>query len=192
MGNCQGHHPSLCERVSDFTNALQQDNPPVPGLDKSIVISPRRLHLTLGVMSLESNASQVTNIAAAEANASSAVLQTRPKTLQSALSILTELRPRILDILGGQKLRVALNRMDIMQPERGDRDKAHVLWLGSRLDDEDGMRLKDVCSMFVFAESLFLFYLIDGCVALVNRTFLDAGLVVDERRPLKVYHLPQC
>ncbi|KIM72484.1 hypothetical protein PILCRDRAFT_740364 [Piloderma croceum F 1598] len=48
----QGHHPSLQERVSRFTTALRNNDPPIPGLDDSIIIPPPRLHLTLGVVSL--------------------------------------------------------------------------------------------------------------------------------------------
>jgi activating signal cointegrator complex subunit 1 len=154
----QGHHASLRERVSDFTGALQQCDPPISGLDESVIIAPRRLHLTLGVMSLDSNASQKTNITAAESTAPSTSSQPRPKTLSSALSLLTDLKPRILDILGDQKLRVALNRMDIMKPERGDLDMAHVLWLGPLLEDEDGRRLKHVCGMFVVRGVFILFH----------------------------------
>ncbi|EIM84322.1 uncharacterized protein STEHIDRAFT_159005 [Stereum hirsutum FP-91666 SS1] len=47
-----GHHEALRASISNFTSALLQSTPPITGFDKSIVISPRRLHLTLGVMSL--------------------------------------------------------------------------------------------------------------------------------------------
>lgn len=148
----QGHHASLRQRVSSFTGALQQSNPPIPGLDGSVIIPPRRLHLTLGVMSVDCDTSQSASFTTAELSASWAASQARPKTLSSAISLLADLKPRILDIIGDQKLRVALNRMDIMKPERGDLDKAHVLWLGPSLEDEDGKRLKDVCGIFlVFA-----------------------------------------
>jgi len=162
-----GHHVSLRERISTFTTALQYTQPPMAGLDESIIIAPRRLHLTLGVMSLDSIASQ-TSLSTAGSSASPVASESRPKTLPSALSLLTDLRPRILDILGNQTLRVPLNRMDIMKPDHGDLEKAHVLWVGPLMEDEDGMRLKNVCM-------------------LVNRAFLDAGLVIDEHRPLKLH-----
>ena len=38
--------------MSSFTSALLSQSPPIAGLDASIVIPARRLHLTLGVMSL--------------------------------------------------------------------------------------------------------------------------------------------
>ena len=50
-------------------------------------------------------------------------------------------------ILSGHKLSVALNRMDIMNPDRGDLDKAHVLWVGPLLEGDDARRLREVCGM---------------------------------------------
>jgi len=56
-----------------------------------------------------------------------------------------------------------------MKPDRGDLDQAHVMWLGPLLEgDDDDRRLREVC-------------------ALVNKEFVDAGLLVDERRPLKLH-----
>jgi len=78
------------------------------------------------------------------------------------------LKPRIMSILGTHKLRIALDNMDIMKPDRGDLDRAHVLWLGPGLEGEDAMRLSEVC-------------------ALVNKAFIDAGLLVNEHRPLKLH-----
>jgi len=173
-----GHHPSLRERISAFTTALQKADPPIPGLDESIIILPRRLHLTLGVMSLSP---EPTGPNTAAPSLSPAVLnfnaeshsqsqpQPQSKTLSSALALLTALKPRIRTILGDHKLRVALDRMDIMKPDRGDLDRAHVMWLGPLLEgDDDARRLREVC-------------------ALVNKEFVDAGLLVDERRPLKLH-----
>lgn len=67
---------------------------PISEVDKSIVIPPRRLHLTLGAMSLADSVPQ--NSA------------TAPKTLSSALALLTSLRPHVLVILNDQPLRVPL------------------------------------------------------------------------------------
>lgn len=110
--------------MSTFTSNLLDEDPPIPGLDDTVVISPRRMHLTLGVMSLdqENHSSPSTN--ESEAN-------TRPlQTLTGAVALLRELRPRILDLLSGEDLIVALNHIDIMRPERGDLAKAHVLFAG--------------------------------------------------------------
>jgi activating signal cointegrator complex subunit 1 len=69
------------------------------------------------------------------------------KTLSSALALLAALRPRIMSILSGYRLRVALDRMDIMKPTRGDLDQAHVLWVGPLLEGADAGRLREVCGM---------------------------------------------
>ncbi|KAI5894464.1 uncharacterized protein SCHCODRAFT_02534330 [Schizophyllum commune H4-8] len=49
----QASDPTLRERLTAFGDALLAASPPVAGLDRSIVIDPRRVHLTLGVMRLE-------------------------------------------------------------------------------------------------------------------------------------------
>lgn len=84
----------------------------------------------------------------------------RPKTLSSAIALLNELRPRIMDILGNSELRVALRRMDIMRPDRGDVEQAHVMWAGPSPDDEDTARLKRVAGMHTFSLYLRFQYLI--------------------------------
>jgi activating signal cointegrator complex subunit 1 len=53
-------------------------------------------------------------------------------------------------VLGEHKLRIALDRMDVMKPDRGDLTRAHVLWLGPALEGEDARRLKEVCGEFQF------------------------------------------
>lgn len=73
--------------------------------------------------------------------------ESQTNTLSAALSLLTALKPRIMAILSGHKLSVALNRMDIMNPDRGDLDKAHVLWVGPLLEGDDARRLREVCGM---------------------------------------------
>ena len=70
------------------------------------------------------------------------------KTLCSALALLTALKPRIMAILGDYKLCVPLDRMDIMKPDRGDLDKAHVLWLGPSPESEHASRLSEVCGTY--------------------------------------------
>ncbi|TFK48877.1 hypothetical protein OE88DRAFT_1633955, partial [Heliocybe sulcata] len=141
----QGHHARLRESMSAFTQALLSGSPPITGLDRSIIINPRRFHLTLGVMSLGRSSEDVA----------------------AALALLSELRPRILGILAGEKLRVELKAMDIMKPDRGDPERAHVMWMGPR-NNGSGTKLREVC-------------------LLVQRAFLDAGLLVVEHRDLKLH-----
>jgi len=132
----QGHHTSLQTSVSSFTSGLLGTTPALPGLDRTIVIPPRRLHLTLGVMSLEG--SENSNIAF-----DSQATNSR-KTLSEALSLLSSLRPQILELLCGARLKVPLHMMGIMPPDRGDPDKAHVLWLGPSRENADAQRLHQV------------------------------------------------
>jgi AKAP7 2'5' RNA ligase-like domain len=49
-----GHHTELRNTVSSLTSSWLAHQPPIEGLDPSIVVQPRRLHFTLGVMTLNS------------------------------------------------------------------------------------------------------------------------------------------
>jgi activating signal cointegrator complex subunit 1 len=138
--------------MSNFTTSLLAATPPISGLDESIIIPSRRLHFTLGVMSLESTATP---------NSSAGSLQ-RP-TLQAAIALLQSLKPHIDDILAKpphvpefppdsnsyQKLRVALNIMDVMKLEKDD--MAHVVWTGPAEGNSrnathwETKRFRDVC-----------------------------------------------
>lgn len=53
-----------------------------------------------------------------------------------------------MELLGGERLRVGLERMDIMRPDRGDSSRAHVMYVGPMLDSEDAKRLKAVGSTY--------------------------------------------
>jgi len=123
-----GHHPALRSSVRNFLDALLQHTPPIPGLNPSITIDPRRMHLTLGVMSLST---------ADERNPGT-------KTLEEALALLESVRPMVGEILSGHKLLVSLDVMDVMNP-LGDLDKANVLWLGPCFAADDARRLRSVC-----------------------------------------------
>ncbi|KAL5524199.1 hypothetical protein ACEPAF_9339 [Sanghuangporus sanghuang] len=147
--------------AESFRDSLLACAPPVAGLDSSIVVSSRRLHLTLGVMSL------VEEISAGECLA--AEKSKSLPTVPSALSLLHLLRPRILEALDSHPLRVPLSSIDVMKPDRNDPTRAHVLFTGPSEDDllsENGQRLKRVCE-------------------LINTEFIRSGLVIDEKRPLK-------
>ncbi|KAI0073014.1 hypothetical protein K474DRAFT_1686391 [Panus rudis PR-1116 ss-1] len=152
-----GHHVGLQQRISTFTQALLASDPVIPGLDQTVIIPPRRLHLTLGVMSLDRPSSS-------EQSQSSQ----RPKTLESAKALLDELKPRVMEILAGEKLRVGLKRVDIMRPDRGDLERAHVMWVGPSHEDEDAKRLKKVSNF-------------------LSEEFKKAGLIIDDKRPLKLH-----
>ncbi|CAL1713815.1 unnamed protein product [Somion occarium] len=165
-----GHHADLRQRISAFTTALLASDPAIPGLDETIIISPRRLHLTLGVMSLdlEGPGPDPGPDPAPSAEGSSNNSNLRPKTLESATQLLNELKPKVTELLVGQKLRVGLKRINIMKPEHGDPDRAHVLWAGPDYNDEDARRLNAISTF-------------------VHKEFRKAGLVVDDKRPLKLH-----
>lgn len=143
----QGHHAGLRDRLSAFTRSLLDSLPPIPGLDESIVISPRRLHITLGVMSLTD---ATTNLAASASSTESAGVSSEspPQTVESALALLNQLKPKILEMLDGERLRVALEYVDIMRPDRGDLEKAHVMWIGPPREGDDAQRLKRISGWF--------------------------------------------
>jgi hypothetical protein len=127
---------------------LNDTNPPIPGLDESVLISPRRLHFTLGVMSL----------AGAASSADREGLTRQPRTVDDAVRFLQSLKPRVEELLRspvsgtagqGQKVRIALNSMDVMNLERGG--TAHVLWVGPEggnskdIPDEMTNQIRQVC-----------------------------------------------
>ncbi|KAI0775639.1 kinase A anchor protein, partial [Trametes elegans] len=144
----QGQHAGLQQTMSAFTSALLGATPAIAGLDETIVVPPRRLHFTLGVMSLDTDAEHP------------------GRTLDAAKGVLARLRPALAALLAGRQLRVKLDRMDIMKPERRDPERAHVLWVGPAPDGEGARRLKAVAELVV-------------------REFRQAGLLVDEGRALK-------
>ena len=128
--------------MSAFSRSLLETDPPIVGLDQSIVISPRRLHFTLGVMSLDSGTSESANDGGETLDAPAP--PQRPRTVASAVTLLQELRPRILELLEEAQLDVSFDRMDIMRPDQGDLERAHVMWVGPSYDGDDARRLKRV------------------------------------------------
>ncbi|TFK66942.1 hypothetical protein BDN72DRAFT_961392 [Pluteus cervinus] len=151
------NHPTLRTRVASFQNALLAQSPGVPGLDKSIVIDPRRMHFTLGVMALELEGPQST-------------------TVEDALRLLESIQPQISeDIgvgLGG--VDVELDEMDVFNFDKVKGDEngvyANVLFVGPSRDakrKEGGKRLIKLTD-------------------LVHQTFKQAGYVTDPR-PLKLH-----
>ncbi|KZS95178.1 hypothetical protein SISNIDRAFT_494566 [Sistotremastrum niveocremeum HHB9708] len=152
----QGFHPGLREKVTAFTTALRQEESPIPGLHESIIVNPRKLHLTLGVLSLASDDNP-----ANEADT---------HTITSALNLLHSLSSKIGEILDGEKLLVPLDRMNIMKPDRGDPEQAHVMWIGPSDTSVYYPKLKQVCA----------------CSELIDRTFRAQGFVT-EKRPLKLH-----
>ncbi|KAL1745522.1 hypothetical protein HDZ31DRAFT_36171, partial [Schizophyllum fasciatum] len=133
----------LRARLAAFNDALLASDPPIAGLDKSIVIDPRRVHLTLGVMCLEREdaispvhaATDVNDASNIDANPTSATSGTASlpdsppkKTIASALALLRSLAPQLM-ALG--PARVDLDRLGVLKTQKGGRE-ANVLWVGPR------------------------------------------------------------
>ena len=120
--------------MKSFTDGLLNCEPAIPGVDNGIIIAPRRLHFTLGVMALEDP-----------------TVSSSEKTLENALALLLTLKPRIMKLLDGHGLCIPLTEMNIMKPDRGDADNAHILWFGPSLDKDsaDGQRLKTVSGALI-------------------------------------------
>src|ERR1700761_7097965 len=95
-----GHHAGLRNAVQALTTSWLSHDPPIDGLDPSIVVQPRRLHLTLGVMALSTDTGT----------------QENAHDLNGAARLLAGLTPRIHAALARAPLRVPLGRLAVMQP----------------------------------------------------------------------------
>ncbi|KXN81932.1 Activating signal cointegrator 1 complex subunit 1 [Leucoagaricus sp. SymC.cos] len=122
-------HSILRARVANFQESLFDGDGRalVRGLDRTIVIDPRRLHLTLGVMALDGET----------------------KRVEDALALLETLRPQLRALLEDRKtVKVELGTLDVLKTERrGEEVHAHVLYLGVSDADEETLRLKRVCDV---------------------------------------------
>ncbi|KAK1226211.1 hypothetical protein PQX77_010793 [Marasmius sp. AFHP31] len=174
-----GQHPELRSRVAKFQDALLNphgSSSAVKGLHPSIVINPRRLHLTLGVMSLQKPK---------EGQGSSDT--TPEKTVESALDLLRSLQSRLSE---EGPVHIPLKQLGAFGSKKG----ARVLWVSPVEQAEDGEtpdessnreKLARICCKL---HSRLKFSSIDSrspCLALVHRTFKEAGYILDTR-PLKV------
>jgi activating signal cointegrator complex subunit 1 len=152
-----GHHGELRNAVSALTSSWLAHDPPIEGLDPTIVINPRRLHLTLGVMTLASSQPSQSNHDRD---------RDRETTidLAGATTLLDSLAPRIRAVLANDPLRIPLGRLAIMQP---DPARAHVLYVDPDVRSPDGRRLRAVCGTFnspPFLVFLFVFFFFSGCL----------------------------
>ncbi|CAE6504924.1 unnamed protein product [Rhizoctonia solani] len=118
------HLQQFTSQVSCFTDSMLAVSPPIAGLDSSIVVSPNRLHLTLGVMNLASEEHQSVQ---PEASASTET-KTPQKSIADALAVLSSLKPDIESDLKGQPLQLCLNEFNVMR--RSPAGEADVMYIG--------------------------------------------------------------
>ena len=163
-----GHHAGLRSAVQQLTTSWLAHDPPIDGLEPSIVVQPRRLHLTLGVMTLAAKQDEENT-----------------HSLAGATQLLAELAPRVHAALERAPLRVSLGRFTVMQP---DPTRAHVLYAEPNLSSTDGRRLRAVCGALSSLPDLLHHppFNNNPTPELVRYAFTEAGFLTVERRPLKV------
>jgi AKAP7 2'5' RNA ligase-like domain len=137
-----GHHEELQRRAKTLTDSWLALEPAVAGLDRTIVIPPRRLHLTLGVMALlrghEESPRTYQSIKIDPNPAGSEAEGRAPElpTLERAQQVLDSCIPDINEILksnGGSPLRLTLDQLGTFQPNR---EQCHVLFAEPRDADD--------------------------------------------------------
>ncbi|KAN0131551.1 AKAP7 2'5' RNA ligase-like domain containing protein [Lactarius tabidus] len=156
-----GHHADLRSAVQGLTTSWLAHDPPIDGLDPSIVVQPRRLHLTLGVMSLTPNQEE----------------GEQTHHLAGATRLLAELAPRVRAALERAPLRVPLGRLAVMQP---DPTRAHVLYAEPNISSPDGRRLRAVCELVRDAFTKAGFLAVDRRPLKLHCTLLNTNY----RRPM--------
>ncbi|KAJ7140848.1 kinase A anchor protein [Mycena epipterygia] len=119
-----GHHPELRKRIHEFHqkllpsgDAATVDNVVIDGLDHSILVDPRRLHFTIGVMALSANSPQSVDPETS-----------RGRTLAEAIALLHSLAPEINEITH-QPVLLSLDKMGVLKTKR---QQAGVLYVGPR------------------------------------------------------------
>ncbi|CAE6470475.1 unnamed protein product [Rhizoctonia solani] len=162
------HLQEFTLEISRFTDGLRTASPPITGLDPSIVISPRRLHLTLGVMSLTAEYNQVTEPQTDPSQERSMNEATPQKSIAAAQALLRSLKPDIESALQGQPLKLCLDEFAVMR--RSPAGEADVMYIGPTATGiNSGEHTRSV-----------------GVLEMVNRRFIEEGFITD-RRPLKLH-----
>ncbi|GJJ15351.1 hypothetical protein Clacol_009627 [Clathrus columnatus] len=160
-----GHDSGLHRRWTQISQALINASPAIPGIDRSVIIKPEGLHVTLGIMNLRDDRE---NHRRGSGNTSSQL-----HSVQDALALLKTLQAPIQELMkrdtnANPVLYFPMDQLDIMRNGRNrNSEHGHVLWAGPNLNGELGKRLKRVCD-------------------LVHSTFKDAGYLQDDR-PLKLH-----
>ncbi|KAJ6468102.1 AKAP7 2'5' RNA ligase-like domain-containing protein [Mycena vitilis] len=177
-----GHHPELRERIKAFHHKLlppdqsssEATTPPpavIEGLDRSILVDPRRLHLTIGVMTLASSDSETLQADLDSAGGHGS----QGKTLEAAIALLRSLGPDIDAIVAPdpstETTRAPVSpvlTLDTMGVLKTKRKQAGVLYVGPN-DDSDGINedTRKVTRLF----------------DLVGRRFREEGFIDEDARP---------
>ncbi|EJD51046.1 hypothetical protein AURDEDRAFT_112070 [Auricularia subglabra TFB-10046 SS5] len=132
-----GHIPALRERLSTFYSALLASEPAITGLDSSVIIPPRRVHITLGVLSLVKEEDKIKDAS-----------QT---TIAKALDILLDLKGRLEEeIAATGPVQVPLVAMDIMRSAKGNATP-HVLYVGPKEGEVEGTAIQRVSNIVINA-----------------------------------------
>ncbi|QRV93643.1 hypothetical protein RhiJN_21661 [Ceratobasidium sp. AG-Ba] len=160
------HLKDFTFQVGQMGNSLLSFSPPITGLDSSIVISPVRLHLTLGVMALddgpEATSARISNDSKGHHDSEGR------KTVQDALSLLQEIKPDVQRFLNNEPLRLTLDELAVMR--RSPEGEADVMYLGpsntlpKSEEHSNSVRL----------------------LQMIHERFRDAHFIKD-RRPLKLH-----
>ncbi|CEL61314.1 hypothetical protein RSOLAG1IB_09926 [Rhizoctonia solani AG-1 IB] len=161
------HVVSFTTQVSQFTDTLLAASPPITGLDRSIIISPNRLHLTLGVMNLTTEEHESRGPLADSSQGGTDSKSSR-KTVAEALALLHSLKPYVESTLQGQPLQLCLDEFAVMK--RSPSGEADVMYVGptpGRPKAEEHTRSVDV-------------------ITNINKTFIENGFITDTR-PLKLH-----
>ncbi|THV04682.1 hypothetical protein K435DRAFT_850545 [Dendrothele bispora CBS 962.96] len=158
-----GQHSTLRNRVGRFQSSLLHAPNAIRGLDPTIVVNPRRLHFTLGVMALQLDDDQVEPRISDDGGSQSR------KTVQSALALLQSLQPQLRS---EGALDAPLELMGAFEAREG----ARVLWVSPLQTDREGDsdEVKERRRKLARVSNL------------VHKTFKEAGYITDTR-PLKMH-----
>ncbi|KAJ6594810.1 kinase A anchor protein [Mycena capillaripes] len=113
-----GHHPELRDRIKEFHQKLLPAGDAatvIEGLDKSILVDPRRLHFTIGIMALTSADPPKSDTP-----------ETSQRTVWEAIALLQSLGPEI-DAITREPVLLTLDKMGVLKTQRR---QAGVLYVG--------------------------------------------------------------
>ncbi|KAJ7762619.1 hypothetical protein B0H16DRAFT_1719067 [Mycena metata] len=165
-----GHHPELRDKIKEFHRRLLPPSDAVPaieGLDPSILVDPRRLHLTIGVMTLS----------AAESQQPDTPDTPKARTISEAITLLHSLAPEI-NAITREPVVVALEKMGVLKTQR---QQAGVLYLGPGDEtDQNSAKVSRIFGTLTPHDSTSSSHCISD---LVGRRFRQEGFIQEDPRP---------